>query len=104
MPSEGDLVSAMGGKRTLGTMSLTLGSGHLTAEARVQLSQAPPQPGDVLWRRCLKLAQTFFVDMRDLAGLDGLEKAHQPIPLLTPVLRAHERSAFRLGSIMSDGR
>jgi len=29
--------------------------------------------------------------MSDLASIDGVEKAHQPVPFLVPVLRAHDR-------------
>jgi len=37
--------------------------------------------------------------MSDLASIDGVEKAHQPVPFLVPVLRAHDRlRALRLKS------
>lgn len=73
----------------------------LETQASIQLCQAPSQAGDILRRRGLQLTFFFLVNMRDLTGLDGLEKADQPVSLFMPVF-AHETLRRCFGSIMPD--
>ena len=58
---------------------------------RVQPRKTLFQRCDIFWVRRLKLAQIHFIDVRNLSGLDSLEKTYQPVSLLMPIFRAHER-------------
>lgn len=61
------------------------------AEPSVQLRKSLLQKGNVFGIRCLELPEILLVNVRDLAGLNAFEESHEPVALLMPVLRTHER-------------
>ena len=60
-----------------------------SAEKGVQFPKSLFEHSDVFRGRRLELPLIVFIDVRDFAGLYGLEKLYQPIALLMPVFRAH---------------
>jgi hypothetical protein len=68
------------------------GANLVLAKESVQFLKTALEHADVFGIRGLELPQIVLVDMRDSAGLNRLEKFHQPVSLLMPILRAHDTS------------
>ena len=60
------------------------------AETSVQLRKTLLKRHDILRISRLQLTVAGLIDVRDLAGLDGFQQAHQPVTLFVPILRAHD--------------
>ena len=65
--------------------------GIVIVEASVQLRKSLFQKGNVFRVRRLGLPEIRLVDVRDLSGLNAFKELHEPVSLLMPVLRTHDR-------------
>ena len=61
------------------------------AEASVQLRKSLFQQGNIFRVRLREPPQIVLVNVRDLARLNAFEELDQPVALLMPILRAHDR-------------
>jgi hypothetical protein len=88
-------MAGMGRKQTLGASENVVRFrrtlGIVIVEASVQLRKSLFQKGNVFRVRRLGLPEIRLVDVRDLSGLNAFEELHEPVSLLMPVLRTHDR-------------